>query len=140
MVLAQHAERLAADLVEDADPRRRRLQARPRRVQPVELEHGADAAVRADDLGLGTCRHHLVAKLEEECGGGAVERVHRRQVEGQVHGWRTGQAAHALPRGEALPEAQLPAEAQRGPAVPQVDPLDVEAGIVGVGHARGEYR
>src|SRR5207302_8802124 len=107
-------------------PGRRWWQARSRRVRPVELEHGADAAVRADDLRLGAGRDHLVAKLEQERGGGAVERVDRRQVECQVRGRRTSQMPHALPRGEALSEAQLAREPQLGPAVLQVDPLDVE--------------
>src|SRR5204863_9388731 len=38
-------------------PGRRRLQARSRRVRPVELEHGADPAVRADDLRLRSEEH-----------------------------------------------------------------------------------
>src|SRR5207253_9941468 len=103
--LAEHPEGLAADLVEDADRGRRLVQTRSRRVRPVEIEHGADAAVRADDLDLAARGDDLVAKLQQERGGSAVERVHRRQVERQVGAWRTGQAPHALPRGEALPEA-----------------------------------
>jgi len=90
--------------------------------------------VGADDLGLGAGRGDLVPKREQERGGGAVERVHAGEVERQARGRGTSQAAHTLPRGEALPEAKLPPEAQLGPAVLQVDPLDAEPGVVGVAH------
>src|SRR5438093_1461290 len=56
MALAEHREGLAADLVEDAEPGRRPVQARSGGAQAVEIEHGADAAVGADDLGPGASR------------------------------------------------------------------------------------
>src|SRR5213593_119605 len=83
----------------------------------VEIEHRADPAVRADDLRVATRGDDLVAKLQQERGSRAVERVHRRQIERQVCRRGTGQAPHVLPRGEALPEAELAGEAQLVPAV-----------------------
>ena len=90
----------------------------------------------ADDLGLAARRHDLVAKGQQECGGGAVERVHRRQIERQVRRRRAGEPLHVLPGVEALPEAELPREAQLRAAVLQVDPLDAESGVGGARHAR----
>src|SRR5262249_39916723 len=126
---------LAADLVEDADRGGRRLKARSRGVGSVEVEHGADTAVRADDVRRAAGGDDLVAQVEEERGRGAVERVDRRQIEGQMRPpRRAGETPHVLPRGEAPPEAELAREAQLDAAVLPVDPLDVEPGIVRVGH------
>jgi hypothetical protein len=94
----------------------------------VEIEHGADAAVGADDVGLGPAGQHLRLELQQERRRAAVERLHLRQVEAHAGRVRGEQAAHLRPRRMQVAEAQPSGETELGVLRVVVDALDVEAG------------
>jgi len=97
VALGEHAQGLAADLVEDADALRRSLQVRPRRMVTIEVEHGTHPALGADDVGLRALGDHLGFELEQQRRGTAVERFHLGEVEAHAGRMRGHKSPHLRP-------------------------------------------
>src|SRR4029434_2703342 len=79
--LPKDRQRLAADLVEDSDPGRRELLARPALMRAVQFEPGLHRTRGTHDIDRAPLRRQLVAQIQEKRRRRSIEMFDRSKVE-----------------------------------------------------------